>query len=387
MAARPRDDGGVPRPARSPSSRTAGSAPATWPGSTSQGRVYLVGRTQGHDPAQRGERRGHEVEERAAEPPGGPAGGGARRARRAARRGDQGVRRRRRRCRASCATSAPSGWRRSRCRATGSSATTCRCTPSQRVAKAAAAMVRVKADVLLTNARVRDPRGARRSAWPRRSPSGGTGSSRSRRCRPAEPSTWAERSSRRASTTPTTTWRGTACRSPRSTCRVASLDALYDAVAARPRRPRASGSSAPATTRTRSAVTRPGRARSGGAGPQRLAASHLRPHVRGQVPCSPSSALERRDRRPRRAGRGRCRRAPDRAAAGAGAQLLDRLVLPYPVDTLVDAIERAGQVYLRRASPASSRPASAAAGSARARSRSRPTSARATRVGCRCASS
>ena len=27
-------------------------------------------------------------------------------------------------------------------------------------------------------------------------------------------------------------------------------------------------------------------------------------------------------------------------------QLLNRLVLPYPVDTLVDAIERAGRVYL-----------------------------------------
>ncbi len=68
-------------------------------------------------------------------------------------------------------------------------------------------------------------------------------------------------------------------------------------------------------------------------------------------------------------------------------QLLNRLVLPYPVATLVDAIERAGQVYLSRGSPAWSRPASAAAGSARARSRSRPTSSRATPAGCRCGSS
>ena len=38
---------------------------------------------------------------------------------------------------------------------------------------------------------------------------------------------------------------------------------------------------------------------------------------------------------------------PDRAAAGAGESLVDDLVLPYPVDMLVDAIDRAGQQYVR----------------------------------------
>ncbi len=65
-------------------------------------------------------------------------------------------------------------------------------------------------------------------------------------------------------------------------------------------------------------------------------------------------------------------------------QLLNALVLPYPVATLVDAIERAGGSTSRRASPRWSRPAWAAAGSARARSRSRRTSPRASRAACPC---
>jgi predicted amidohydrolase YtcJ len=62
-------------------------------------------------------------------------------------------------------------------------------------------------------------------------------------------------------------------------------------------------------------------------------------------------------------------------------QLLNALVLPYPVSQLVDAIERAGRVYLSQGLTS----VVEAGGSARARSRSRPTRPPGTPTASRCA--
>ena len=170
------------------------------------------------------------------------------------------------------------------------------------------------------------------------------------RARPTGSSTSTAPWSPRASTTPTTTWPGTGCRWPRSTCGSPRLEALYDAVAARAAELppgawvigaglRREQDSAGTPTATRSTARRRA-ARSGCGTPRGTCAWST-------ARCSPTSGSPtHRSTVPGGLVVADAAGRPTGLLQEQAQQLLNPLVLPYPLASLVDAVERAGRVYL-----------------------------------------